>query len=73
MTPTDPRQAAMMYFMPAIMLIFFYGLPSGLVLYWTANNMMTIGQQYLTQRGDTKGAPPETAGGTPKLVPRAAR
>ena len=72
MTPTDPRQAAMVYFMPAIMLIFFYGLPSGLVLYWTANNAMTIAQQYLTQRGEKKEAPPEPAGGTPKLTPRAA-
>ena len=73
MTPTDPRQAAMTYFMPALMLIFFYGLPSGLVLYWTANNGMTIAQQYLMQRGDKKEAPPQPAGGTPKLAPRAAR
>ncbi|UCF78421.1 MAG: membrane protein insertase YidC [Candidatus Eiseniibacteriota bacterium] len=52
MTPTDPRQAAMMYFMPIIMLVFFYGLPSGLVLYWTANNLMTIAQQYIQKRGE---------------------
>ncbi len=57
MTPTDPRQAAMTYFMPILMLVFFYGLPSGLVLYWTANNAMTIGQQYLMQRGEKKKAP----------------
>ena len=72
MTPTDPRQAAMTYFMPALMLIFFYGLPSGLVLYWTANNAMTIAQQYLMQRGDKKGALQQSAEGTPKLAPRAA-
>ncbi|MFH0777873.1 MAG: membrane protein insertase YidC, partial [Candidatus Eisenbacteria bacterium] len=52
MTPTDPRQAAMTYFMPILMLFFFYGLPSGLVLYWTANNLMTIAQQYVTQRSE---------------------
>jgi YidC/Oxa1 family membrane protein insertase len=57
MTPTDPRQAAMTYFMPILMLVFFYGLPSGLVLYWTANNAMTIGQQYLMQRGEKKPTP----------------
>jgi YidC/Oxa1 family membrane protein insertase len=50
MTPTDPRQAAMAYFMPILMVVFFYSLPSGLVLYWTANNFMTIAQQYMTQR-----------------------
>jgi membrane protein insertase Oxa1/YidC/SpoIIIJ len=55
------------------MLIFFYGLPSGLVLYWTANNGMTIIQQYLMRGGDKKDTPPQPAGGTPKVVPRAAR
>ena len=72
MTPTDPRQAAMTYFMPVLMLMFFYSLPSGLVLYWTANNAMTIAQQYLMQRGDKKEAPSQPAGGSPKLMPRAA-
>jgi YidC/Oxa1 family membrane protein insertase len=52
MTPTDPRQAAMTYFMPILMVVFFYSLPSGLVLYWTANNFMTIAQQYIMQRGE---------------------
>jgi YidC/Oxa1 family membrane protein insertase len=52
MTPTDPRQAAMTYFMPILMVVFFYSLPSGLVLYWTANNFMTIAQQYMMQRGE---------------------
>ena len=59
MTPTDPRQAAMMYFMPILMLVFFYSLPSGLVLYWTANNVMTIIQQYITQRGEKAKAAPQ--------------
>ena len=52
MTPTDPRQAAMTYFMPVLMVLFFYSLPSGLVLYWTANNFMTIAQQYIIQRSE---------------------
>ena len=52
MTPTDPRQAAMTYFMPVLMVLFFYSLPSGLVLYWTANNFMTIAQQYMMQRSE---------------------
>jgi len=54
MTPTDPRQAAMTYFMPILMIVFFYSLPSGLVLYWTANNFMTIAQQYISQRGEKR-------------------
>ncbi len=54
MSPTDPRQAAMMYFMPILMLVFFYNLPSGLVLYWTVNNLMTVAQQYITGRVEKK-------------------
>jgi YidC/Oxa1 family membrane protein insertase len=63
MTPTDPRQAAMMYFMPVLMLVFFYSLPSGLVLYWTANNLMTIAQQYITKRAEKKEPAVEPAAG----------
>ena len=47
MTPTDPRQRSMTYMMPIMMLFLFYPLPSGLVLYWTVNNIMTIVQQYM--------------------------
>jgi len=63
MTPTDPRQAAMTYFMPILMVVFFYSLPSGLVLYWTANNFMTIAQQYIMQRGETSKQALEPAAG----------
>ncbi len=47
MTPTDPRQRSMTYMMPVMMLFIFYPLASGLVLYWTVNNVMTIAQQYM--------------------------
>ncbi|MBD3236139.1 MAG: membrane protein insertase YidC [Candidatus Eisenbacteria bacterium] len=47
MTPTDPRQAPMMLLMPVMLLVFFYSLPSGLVLYWTITNVLTIGQQMM--------------------------
>lgn len=50
LTPTDPRQAGLMYMMPVITLVFFYSLPSGLVLYWTVTNILQIGQQILTNR-----------------------
>jgi YidC/Oxa1 family membrane protein insertase len=45
MTPTDPRQAPMLLLMPVLMVFIFYNLPSGLVLYWTVTNLLTMGQQ----------------------------
>jgi len=50
LTPTDPRQAAMAYIMPIVMTVFFYAMPSGLVLYWTVTNLMAIGQQVWINR-----------------------
>ena len=38
----DPAQQRMMVFMPVIMLVFFYNMPSALVLYWTANQAAMI-------------------------------
>ena len=32
------------------MVVFFYGVPSGLVLYWTVMNLMTAVQQWLVLR-----------------------
>lgn len=50
LTPSDPRQAALMYIMPIMMLFFFYTLPSGLVLYWTVSNVLQIVQQVIMNR-----------------------
>jgi len=52
LTPTDPRQASTMYLMNVVMLVFFYNLPSGLVLYWTVMNFLTALQQWLVLRED---------------------
>jgi YidC/Oxa1 family membrane protein insertase len=52
MTPTDPRQAPTMYMMNAVMLVFFYNLPSGLVLYWTVMNLLTAFQQWMMLRNE---------------------
>ncbi len=41
----DPRQAKMMLLMPVFMLFIFYNFPSGLVLYWLTNNILSIAQQ----------------------------
>ena len=47
MTPTtaDPMQEKMMLFMPIIFTFLFWGFPSGLVLYWLVNNVISIAQQ----------------------------
>ena len=52
LTPTDPRQASSMYLMNAVMVVFFYNLPSVLVLYWTVMNLLTALQQWLALRED---------------------
>ncbi len=43
---TDPLQAKIFKFFPVIMTLFFVTFPSGLVLYWLTNNILSIGQQY---------------------------
>jgi YidC/Oxa1 family membrane protein insertase len=53
MTPTDPRQRVTMHLMNVFLLVIFYGLPSGLVLYWTVTNLLTALQQYLVKRGES--------------------
>lgn len=49
-TTMDPMQAKIMLFLPVIYTFFFLNFPSGLVLYWLVNNILTIGQQYLMNR-----------------------
>jgi YidC/Oxa1 family membrane protein insertase len=51
-TPTtmDPTQAKVMLVLPVFMTFLFVNFPAGLVLYWLTNNMLTIGQQVLTDR-----------------------
>lgn len=44
--PPDPVQARVMQFMPVMFTIFFMTFPSGLVLYWLTNNVLTIIQQW---------------------------
>ena len=45
----DPMQHKMMMLMPVIMLVFFYNFPSGLALYWTVNNILSILQMKYSQ------------------------
>jgi YidC/Oxa1 family membrane protein insertase len=49
-TTADPAQQKMMLFMPLIMGVMFYGVSSGLVLYWLTGNIVSIAQQWLFNR-----------------------
>lgn len=46
----DASQRKMMFFMPLIFLFMFASFPSGLVLYWTLNNILSIIQQFVMER-----------------------
>jgi len=49
--PPDPMQAKIMKFMPVVMTFLFLFFPSGLVLYWLTNNILSIAQQtYITKK-----------------------
>ena len=52
MTPStaDPAQAKMMMFMPIIFTVMFLNFPSGLVIYWLVNNVISIAQQLYINR-----------------------
>ena len=56
-TPPDPVQAKVMMIMPLVFGVMFYFFPSGLVLYWLVNNILSIAQQWQITRmmgGDKK-------------------
>lgn len=42
----DPTQQKMMMILPIVFTFLFMNFPSGLVIYWLVNNVLTIGQQY---------------------------
>ena len=48
--PTDPMQARIMMMMPIVFSIFFFFFPSGLVLYWLVNNILSIAQQWYVNK-----------------------
>ncbi len=49
-TPPDPVQAKVMMAMPLIFSVMFLWFPSGLVLYWVVNNLLSIAQQWQITR-----------------------
>jgi YidC/Oxa1 family membrane protein insertase len=48
--PPDPTQAKLFQFMPIIFTFMLARFPAGLVIYWSWNNLLTIGQQWLIMR-----------------------
>jgi YidC/Oxa1 family membrane protein insertase len=45
----DPMQQKMMRYMPLMFLVFLYNYSSGLALYWTVQNLLSIAQTKLTK------------------------
>ena len=55
--PPDPLQAKLMWYMPLAFSVMFFFFPSGLVLYWITNNILSIAQQWIINT--RMGVPPE--------------
>ena len=49
-TPPDPIQAKIFMFFPVFLTVILAPFPSGLVIYWSFNNIFTMIQQYIVQR-----------------------
>ncbi|MDR3154385.1 MAG: membrane protein insertase YidC [Deltaproteobacteria bacterium] len=65
MTPTmgDPMQAKMMMLLPLFFIVFLLNMPSGLVLYWLVNNILSIFQQKLINRNGGAAPAKDAPGG----------
>jgi len=68
-TPPDPIQAKIFAWMPLIFTFMLASFPAGLVIYWTWNNLLSIGQQWYIQRNHGgPSAKPAAAPPPPKAV-----
>ena len=43
--PPDPMQRRLMQLLPLMFMFMAFAFPSGLVLYWVTNNLLSMGQQ----------------------------
>ena len=59
--PPNPQTKMMAYIMPIVMTVIFFRFPSGLNLYYTVQNMVTIPQQWLLSKERAKGSGPPPA------------
>jgi YidC/Oxa1 family membrane protein insertase len=62
----DPAQQKMMMFMPVMFLYFFWGMSSGLVLYWLTQNVVGIAQQWYINKTELHPAMEKKARGGKK-------
>ena len=46
----EGAQKTMMYMMPVMLLFIFYGMPSGLNIYWGVSTFLGVGQQFLVNK-----------------------
>jgi YidC/Oxa1 family membrane protein insertase len=60
-SPPDPMQAKIMMAMPIVFTFMFLWFPSGLVLYWVVNNILSIAQQWQITRMIERGKKPGKA------------
>ena len=74
----DPNQRRLMLALPFVFVIFVFRFPAGLLVYWVATNIWTIGQQLCVKRflpppePIASGQPPRRAGGARgRMEPRA--
>jgi YidC/Oxa1 family membrane protein insertase len=51
--PADPIQAKIFAFFPIFLTVILASFPSGLVVYWTINNILTIAQQWVIMKKTT--------------------
>jgi len=72
MTPMagDPMQRRLFQLLPFFFLVLFWGMPSGLVLYWLTNNVLTIGQQSIYNHLKRRGGSSDKAQKTEKVKAR---
>jgi YidC/Oxa1 family membrane protein insertase len=61
----DPTQAKLMRYLPLIFMLGFYNLSSGLTLYWTVNNLLSIAQTKLVKTTQDSAAPAKAPVPTP--------
>ncbi len=72
MTPTTgaSSQTQFLKFMPLIFTFLFLNFPTGLVIYWLSNNLLTIGQQVITMKIQKKTPDKAAKRGNSKLIRR---
>ena len=66
--PAGGQPKAFTYMMPVIFTFIFYRMPSGLVLYWFVNNILSIGQQYYINKEVPDDTTKETTSKTRKDI-----